>query len=64
MRKPIKETMPPLHLQRPEFADRGTVRLGSSAIAASELPPLTLPTRNIADRGTVRLGSSAIAFER
>ena len=64
MRKPTQETMPTLNLPRPEIADRGIVRFGSSTIAASDLPPLTLPARGIADRGIVRLGSSTITSER
>jgi hypothetical protein len=49
----------PLREPKPEIADRGTVRLGSSSITAG-FPPLRQPRPEIADRGTVRLGSSSI----
>jgi len=51
--------MPVLQSPKPEIADRGTVRLGSSGITAS-FPPLRRPDPKIADRGTVGLGSSGI----
>jgi len=55
----ITAGLPPLRQPKPEIADRGTVRLGSSCITAN-FPPLRQPKPEIADRGTVRLGSSCI----
>jgi hypothetical protein len=50
---------PPLRQPKPEIADRGTIRLGSSCITTG-FPPLRAPKPEIADRGNVRLGSSCI----
>lgn len=53
------KTQQGVQLPKPEIADPGTVRLGSSGITGT-FPPLKRPKPEIADRGTVRLGSSGI----
>jgi hypothetical protein len=50
---------PPLRQPKPEIADPGAVRLGSSCITAG-FPPLRQPKPETADPGAVRLGSSCI----
>jgi hypothetical protein len=56
MRKSTGKT-PTLTQPKPEVADIGAVRLGSSTHSA-DLPTLKFPDRDVADKGTVRLGSS------
>jgi len=53
---------PALQPQKPEIADRGTVRLGGGVITA-EFPSLQPPKPEIADRGTMRLGGGVITAE-
>ena len=59
MKQLTERGMLALQSPKPEIADCGTVRLGSSGITAS-FPPLRRPEPEIADRGMVRLGSSGI----
>jgi hypothetical protein len=56
----IAAGFPPLRQPKPEIADPGAIRLGSSNIAAG-FPPLRQPKPEIADPGAIRLGSSNIA---
>jgi len=56
MRKSTSKS-PHLSQPKPDIADSGTVRLGSSTHSA-DLPTLKLSDRNVADKGAIRLGSS------